>query len=136
MGTLGIKATIDITSWFGFSGWPKIQLKSDGEKAFEAKIKKAYLLPAIDLGTSSSQCEVEGSVTRLNAPLLYEDIVFEAGDKNRLIEEALKTALTFLVETNSLAAIGAFKRTILDTFNSRYKGLVLDTLLPHMMWGS
>ena len=68
MDVLRASGTFDVNGWFGLAGWPSINLNTNGEKRFEAKLVNATLEPVIEIDIDGG-CDDEGNaiITEMNA---------------------------------------------------------------------
>ena len=97
MDVLRASGTFDVNGWFGLAGWPSINLNTNGEKRFEAKLVNATLEPVIEIDIDGG-CDDEGNaiITEMSSPLVYDD--FDTGDVNYFVNDAFVAALTFFLK--------------------------------------
>ena len=127
MDVLRASGTFDVNGWFGLAGWPSINLNTNGEKRFEAKLVNATLEPVIEIDIDGG-CDDEGNaiITEMSSPLVYDDITFDTGDVNYFVNDAFVAALTFFFETNNLATTASAKTIIQTAINNLFCASVIN----------
>ena len=115
---LRASGTFHVTGWVGWAGYPSVNINSDGEKLFEAKLVNATLEPVIEIDIDRL-CDEDGNalVTAMSVPLVYDDITFDTGGVNYFVNDAFVGALTFLFEKTNLEATASVRKVVQSYVN-------------------